>query len=54
MFSVPYFAHYDVIGKMAEIFNECEWAATLRIVQPTTHSMLCVYDGRPPLARYMQ
>ena len=41
---------YDVIGKMAGTVSECEWAATLHIVQPTTHSMLCVYNGRPPLA----
>ena len=39
---------YDVIGRMAEIFNEYEWAATLHIVQPTTHSMLCVYNGHLP------
>ena len=45
---------YDVIGKMAGTFSECGWAATLHIVQPTTHSMLCVYDGHPLLARYMQ
>ena len=43
----------DVIGRMAEMFNECEWAATLRIVQPATHSMFGVFDSRPLLARCM-
>ena len=43
---------HDVIGKWRK-FSE-QTGCVLRIVQLTTHSMLGVYDNRPPLARYVQ
>ena len=43
---------HDVIGKWRK-FSE-QTGCISRIVQPTTHSTLGVYDNCPPLARYVR
>ena len=43
---------HDIIGKRRK-FSE-RTGCISRIVQPTTHSKLSVYDNHPLLARYMR